>query len=191
VTQPTATAPKGVWREWAKLTRSQLDTPSLSRDITEQLQNWKLYREATHILSYLAFGSELDITALHQDTSKQFYITRAWRESKTLTVHTLNSGLETHPYGYLQPPADAPIINPKTLDLVLVPGLCFDLSGTRLGYGAGHFDRFLPGLHPDTPRVGVTTNALVVEALPRESFDILMTHLMTETGVKDVKSSGQ
>jgi 5-formyltetrahydrofolate cyclo-ligase len=189
VTQPTATDPKPVWRQWAKLTRSQLAIPSLSREVTEQLQNWKLYREATHVLSYLAFGSEIDVTALHQDDAKSFYITRAWQGSKDLTVHELNSGLETHPYGYLQPPATAPIIDPKTIDLVLVPGLCFDTMGTRLGYGAGHFDRFLPSLCPDTPRVGVTANALVVEVLPRESFDVLMTQLVTETGVKDATSA--
>jgi 5-formyltetrahydrofolate cyclo-ligase len=187
--QPLSTDSKQTWRQWAKLTRSQLDTPSLSRDVTEQLQNWQPYQEATHVLSYLAFGSELDITALHQDKSKKFYVTRAWRETKTLTAHELAAGLETHPYGYLQPPADAPIIDPKTLDLVLVPGLCFDQTGTRLGYGAGHFDRFLPGLCPDKARVGVTATALVVEALPRESFDILMTHLVTEASVKDVTSA--
>jgi 5-formyltetrahydrofolate cyclo-ligase len=181
---PLPTASKQDWRQWAKRTRSGLAVPSLSQDVVGQLQNWQRYQEATHILSYLAFGSELDITPLHQDTRKRFYVTRAWQDTKTLTVHELGAGLETHPYGYLQPPADALVIDPKTIDLVLVPGLCFDVSGTRLGYGAGHFDRFLPALRPSTPRVGVTANALVVEALPRESFDVLMTHLLTETGVK-------
>jgi 5-formyltetrahydrofolate cyclo-ligase len=184
--RPLPTDSKQDWRQWAKRNRSGLAVPSLSQDVIAQLQNWQPYQEATHILSYLAFGSELDITPLHRDKNKKFYITRAWRDTKTLTVHELGAGLETHPYGYLQPAADTPIIDPKTLDLVLVPGLCFDISGTRLGYGAGHFDRFLPALRPNTPRVGVTANALVVVALPRESFDIPMTHLVTETGVKGV-----
>jgi 5-formyltetrahydrofolate cyclo-ligase len=186
---PLLTDSKQTWRQWAKLTRSQLDIASLSREVTEGLQTWQPYQRATHVLSYLAFGSELDITELHKDKNKHFYVTRAWRETKTLTAHELSAGLETHPYGYLQPPANAPIVDPKTIDLVLVPGLCFDKMGTRLGYGAGHFDRFLPGLRGDTPRVGVAANALVVEALPRESFDMLMTHLVVETGVKDVTSA--
>ena len=171
--QPLPTASKQTWRQWAKLARSELAIPNLSRDVTERLQNWQPYREARHVLSYL-------------DKSKKFYVTRAWRDTKTLTVHELGAGLETHPYGYLQPPETAPIIDPSILDLVLVPGLCFDTSGTRLGYGAGHFDRFLPNLRSAVARVGVTANALVVEILPCESLDFPVTHLVTETGVKGV-----
>jgi 5-formyltetrahydrofolate cyclo-ligase len=64
---------------------------------------------------------------------------------------------------------------------VLVPGLCFDRHGTRLGYGQGHYDRLLPRFAKGVARIGVTLEQLLVEKLPREAFDSSMTHLVTET----------
>ena len=73
-----------------------------------------------------------------------------------------------------------------TVELALVPGLCFDEEGTRLGYGRGYFDRFLGRLPTGVPRVGVAYDALVVARLPREAHDLGMTHLATESGVRAV-----
>jgi phosphomannomutase len=53
----------------------------------------------------------------------------------------------------------------------------------RLGRGRGHFDRFLAAVRPDALVVGVAPAAVVVDALPREAHDRLMTHLATEQGV--------
>ncbi|MFC2187527.1 5-formyltetrahydrofolate cyclo-ligase [Fulvivirgaceae bacterium LMO-SS25] len=40
-------------------------------------------------------------------------------------------------------PIEGEIIDPKLLDIVLVPMLGFDTDGHRLGYGQGFYDRFL------------------------------------------------
>jgi len=75
---------------------------------------------------------------------------------------------------------------PATVELALLPGLCFDEEGTRLGYGRGYFDRFLSRLPATVPRVGVSYDALVVPRLPREAHDRQVTHLATESGVRAV-----
>ncbi|MEO8647827.1 MAG: 5-formyltetrahydrofolate cyclo-ligase [Acidobacteriota bacterium] len=42
------------------------------------------------------------------------------------------------------------------IDIVLVPGLCFDLSGHRVGYGKGFYDRFLKTCRADCAKVGLS-----------------------------------
>ena len=44
---------------------------------------------------------------------------------------------------HIREPVDDEIIGPERLDIVLVPLLCFDRSGHRVGYGKGYYDRFL------------------------------------------------
>ena len=190
MTAPSSKASKAQWRQWAQEVRRELPVAELSAQLVRQLRGWETYQNAHHVLSYMVFGDELDLRALSND-DKTFYVTRTWKKpSLRLTVHRLDAGLERHPFGYWQPPADAEPVAPNRLDLVLVPGLCFNEGGVRIGYGAGYYDRFLSSLHPEVPRVGITVEALVVPRLPRQEHDSLMTQLATEKGIRAINSQG-
>jgi 5-formyltetrahydrofolate cyclo-ligase len=180
---PPADAPKRAWRTWAKEVRQGLSIEALSGAVVSQLEAWPLYQQAEHVLTYRAFGTEIDLSVLLRE-GKRFYLTRTWETPDDgLTVHEATEGLEQHRFGYWQPLATARVVEPRTIDLVLVPGLAFDRTGARLGYGMGHYDRLLPLLKPGVVRAGVTADALVVPHLPAQAFDVPMTHLVTETGV--------
>ncbi len=183
VIRPTATDSKQQWRKWAKEVRSGLEIQEVSKRVVNHLTVWQPLQNAEHVLVYLAFGSEIDLAPL-TELSKTFYVTRTWETDRNLSIHRLAEGLEAHPYGYLQPAATSSTIDPQEVDVALVPGLCFDQRGTRLGYGRGYYDRLLPKLREDVPLVGVAVNALVVSELPKDSFDVPMTHLVSEIGVK-------
>ena len=174
---------KPQWRRWAKEIRGQLDVPCLSGRVLEHLERWPPYRRAEHILTYLAFGSELDLSGLE---GKHFYTTRT-HEGGRLSVHTLGGALERHPHGFYEPVAGGPEVGLGRLELLLVPGLAFDVLGNRLGYGGGFYDRLLTrfgsGIPSGIPVVGVATSALIVAALPSEAHDAPMTHLLSEAGV--------
>lgn len=170
---------KSEWRRWAKETRAGLDIPALSSAAVTQLELWPPYRRAEHVLTYLAFGSELDLSGLK---GKHFYITRT-RDDGTLSVHALSEGLERHPYGFWQARQGSPEVAVGRPQLLLIPGLAFDRSGTRLGYGKGFYDRLLLQVRAGTPVVGVAPTPLIVPALPSRPHDVAMTHLLSETGV--------
>jgi 5-formyltetrahydrofolate cyclo-ligase len=66
-------------------------------------------------------------------------------------------------------------------DLIVVPGVAFDLNGHRIGYGKGYYDRFLQ--HPDRTAhlVGLCHDFQLIEgALPAEEHDIRMELVVTD-----------
>jgi 5-formyltetrahydrofolate cyclo-ligase len=182
---------KRAWRRWAKQTRQKLPLVERSAAVCDMLVGSILIHEATHILAYLPTTLELDITPLLrglQQQSKYIYVTRTWTEHRQLSVHELDmTRLEWHPFGYLQPPVSAAVVDPRTIDLMLLPGLCFDVLGGRLGYGMGHIDRLLATNLPAC-KVGVVARELVVQRLPQETTDVRMDALVTDQKIVITKN---
>lgn len=183
---PSDPRDKAAWRRAARTARAALHGSTWSAALVAALRAWPPYREAANVATYLGFGSEPDLSALHDD-GPRFCAPRVRGEREALTLHELGGPLERHPMGMDEPSADAPRVAPRELDLILVPGLAFDRSGTRLGYGAGLYDRLLAELAPATPRLGVGHPSLLAEALPREPHDVPVTHLLLPDGVHVIR----
>ena len=67
-------------------------------------------------------------------------------------------------------------------DVLIVPMVAFDATGTRLGYGGGFYDRTLKGLGQALV-VGLATEAQRVPRLPRGPHDVTIPWIVTERGV--------
>jgi 5-formyltetrahydrofolate cyclo-ligase len=57
---------------------------------------------------------------------------------------------------HIDEPAHDDLVETKLIDMVLVPGVCFDRLGHRVGYGKGFYDRFLAKCRYDCIRVGIS-----------------------------------
>ena len=66
------------------------------------------------------------------------------------------------------------------IDLLLVPGVAFDQSGHRLGYGKGYYDRLLPDRPAGCRLVGLCFEFQLLSTLPAEGHDVRMDLLVTE-----------
>jgi 5-formyltetrahydrofolate cyclo-ligase len=86
---------------------------------------------------------------------------------------------EAGPWGILQPPADADILAP---DIVLVPIVTADRSGTRIGHGKGHYDRALAHLRAAGPvtAIGLAWDEQVSDSpIPADRWDVRLDALAT------------
>lgn len=63
--------------------------------------------------------------------------------------------------------------------VILVPGIAFDTGGGRLGRGGGWYDRVLEA-HPGAVRVGCGYDEQVIDRVPREPWDAVMHHVVTD-----------
>ena len=196
MTQPLANSrpghgppPRGVskqeWRRWARAMRRPGVSAADSQAVTAGIIAWLAGADTPGgvVVLYLPLPDEADVTPVMDCADRAFAVTRTPSKG-SLTLHPADVPRERHRYGFEQPVAESPSVDPRDVVVVLVPGLVFDLRGGRLGRGGGYYDRFLPTLPPDAARVGVVPERLVVKAVPTDPHDIPMTHLATEHGVR-------
>ncbi|WNB93538.1 5-formyltetrahydrofolate cyclo-ligase [Bacillus sp. NEB1478] len=129
------------------------------------------------------------------DTS--MIIEMAWKEGKTICVpkcykenrkmefrelHSFED-LENVYMDLYEPKVDkTEVIQPERIDLLVVPGLVFDRSGYRIGYGGGYYDRYLANFNGNT--VSLAFIDQISENLPHEKFDIPVEQIISETGLQ-------
>ena len=76
-------------------------------------------------------------------------------------------------------PASGDAIDPAALDLVIVPLLCADTSGHRVGYGKGIYDRFLAKCRPDCLKIGLNYFAPAEESIDAAMHDVRLDACVT------------
>ena len=81
-------------------------------------------------------------------------------------------------FGISEPGEDCPLLDRENIDLVLVPAVCYDRRGYRLGFGGGYYDRWLEGFSGVT--VGLCREAVLRETVPTEAHDAKVELLLTE-----------
>ncbi|MDE3270223.1 MAG: 5-formyltetrahydrofolate cyclo-ligase [Pseudomonadota bacterium] len=82
----------------------------------------------------------------------------------------------------IKEPSNGKVCTVDQQTLVFTPCLALDLSGHRLGFGRGYYDRFLAA--HNVISIGVCLQLFLYKSLPREEHDCPVSYLLTEDGIK-------
>ncbi len=158
-----------------------------SQQIVDAVMHWIQREGSDTVMLYLSMQSEVETDGLLEgllhagkrvcapvvDTERNSMIPRQIRDGKTDLVR--------HRYGMLEPSTVCPIFPVAQLQLIVVPGITFDLKGYRLGYGKGFYDRFLVNC-PHAVSIGLAYQIQIIEDTFPEAWDVPVQHIFTETG---------
>lgn len=72
---------------------------------------------------------------------------------------------------------DFPYVPANEITMIVIPLVAFDAHQTRLGYGGGNYDRYLPQLEEDCRQIGVAFAEQEVPFIPAEPYDVPVTVL--------------
>lgn len=97
-----------------------------------------------------------------------------------MRFHALTSlsGLAPGPFGILEP-QNTPEITDFAHAVAIVPALCYNRQGYRLGYGGGYYDKFL-SQHPEIPTIGLCFAACLTDQNFQAPHDIKIDRVVTE-----------
>ncbi len=140
---------------------------------------------ADALLLYLPFRGEPDLTPLLKVAAARgisVFLPRCDGDDMRFLMYEGRDQLTKDRFGILSPRVGAKEATPTQKTLCIVPGLAAGRDGTRLGYGGGFYDRFLPRFVGSL--LFAVYDRLVFDTLPHEPHDFLISpsNIITEKG---------
>ncbi|CDZ76903.1 5-formyltetrahydrofolate cyclo-ligase family protein [Legionella massiliensis] len=158
-----------------------------STRVCSRIRGLEQYRQAKRIALYHAMGGEIDLYAIWNSAPLQgkFCYFPVLNDDKTLLFlpATPATPFIKNRYGIDEP--DVPkseAISPTSLDIIFLPLVVFDDYGTRLGMGAGYYDRTLAKVnHPML--MGIAYEFQHYPYIEPHSWDIPLTGIITQSKI--------
>jgi 5-formyltetrahydrofolate cyclo-ligase len=166
---------------------SREEVIDLSCKIEINLFSWKNFLSCDHILYYRSFGNEVMTDTMitrSLDLRKKVYVPRILKREGKLEIceienlekkFVLNSLGMREPHGI-----NVKTVSPVKIDAVVTPGLAFDRSGSRIGFGGGYYDKLFVELPNQSLRIGVAYDFQRVESLYQDPWDKKVHKVITE-----------
>lgn len=152
---------------------SEEDIVNKSKILCSRFLTTDAYQKAQTIYGYLSYNQEVRTMPILEQAlrdGKKVALPKCYGpEMRFIYVEDLTR-IRKSSCGVPEPLDDVPIADDETA-LVLMPGMAFDQSGHRMGYGGGYYDRFLSA-QPHHPTIALCYDFQVVEQLPTDAFDI-------------------
>ena len=147
------------------------------------------YERAEIVMVFLSLPNEVDTTplVLHAWRNRKRVLAPkvSWEQRRMLPIEirSLSDDVSQSPMGIREPAQGVPI-PVAIIDLIVVPGLGFDLHGNRIGRGRGFYDRFLA--HPDWhgTACGLALEDQVTPDVPVSEHDMQVDMLVTDEAVR-------
>ncbi len=154
-----------------------------SSDARKLLAAQPAWSKAGSVLFYAALPDEVDLEPLVAETlsqGKQVAFPKFCSETglyEAREVCDLKADVQVGRFGIREPTSECSLIAINRLDLVLVPGVAFDLCGRRLGRGKGFYDRILAAVCGTS--CGVAFDEQIVGTIPVEPHDVFVNCILT------------
>lgn len=161
----------------------------LSASIKENLFSLGCVKNADIVCVFLSAFKEPDTYSVIRELieeGKKIVVPVTDMENVTLSLSYINgtNDLKKGAYGISEPSVIQPAAIEDT-DVILVPGLAFDRSGGRMGFGKGYYDRLLDNTR--CIKIGLCYDFQLHNTIPTQSHDVMMDFVVTEKEIVKIK----
>jgi len=159
-----------------------------SKQIEKRLFEMKEFKQASTILFYVSYDNEVYTHDMIKEctSGKKIAVPICDKKDRCLILSELGSwdNLESGSYGILEPKKEkVKEISISEVDVIIVPGVGFDLNCHRIGHGKGYYDNLLK--NSKALLIGLAYDWQIVKHIPIEEHDVLMDKIVTEKRIID------
>lgn len=146
----------------------------------------KLLRGNERVMLYMPFRGELDTLIVARwllEQGGEIVLPLTDKHTRKLTPALVSglAALQPAAYGILEPArSSCEVVEPASLQAVIVPGAAFDQAGYRIGYGGGYYDRFLTRVSAECLTIGYGYDWQLVEVLDHDPWDQKLRYIVTD-----------
>ena len=173
-----------VRKRYIKIRKNIEDKELKSKIITEKIIQSDVYKNATIVALYKNLKSEVDTNLLIEYSirlGKTIVLPKITNETMEFyKIDSINEQLIKSKFGVEEPSGEKDnLINKENIDLIIVPGVCFDKEKNRMGFGKGYYDKYLENSNLIT--IGICFSEQILDKLPVTANDIKMEQIITDT----------
>jgi 5-formyltetrahydrofolate cyclo-ligase len=167
-----------------RLTLAAPDAASATAQACSHLVSLARSLGARRIALYGAMDGELDpreaADALRRDGATLCFPRVAGRRKLSFHIVDDPADLVANRLGIPEPSVGTPEIGPAELDLIVAPGLAFDRTGGRVGWGGGYYDATLASVAVTS--AGLFYSVQLIDQVPRAAYDHPVDYVVCELG---------
>jgi 5-formyltetrahydrofolate cyclo-ligase len=153
--------------------------------IHNTLTSLQQYTQSHSICFYVSTKQEVDTIRLIKEElalkKKRIIVPKI--EGNTLKLYKITSwkDLHTGAYSLLEPKTECKHVDPKEIDIFIVPGIAFGKDKTRIGRGEGYYDRLLHDAHGT--KISLAYDEQISLTVPHGAKDVQLDIIVTETAL--------
>lgn len=164
---------------------SREETEAKSKIMCDIFLSTDVYKNARCIMLYMPLGNEADTSDIVRRAyadGKRVVFPVTDRDTGIITPVFADSGAEFEKGAFsVMEPEYSEIAQVGDIDIILVPGIAFDIKGCRIGFGKGCYDRLLSCYNGT--KVGFCYSEQVCECISVDEHDVCMDWLITQDGI--------
>ena len=163
---------------------NEIDRIKKSKIISDKVLSNEALKSSKVIAIYKSLKSEVDTDNIINDLwsmNKVVLIPKVEKDIINFYEYNINDKLIKSTFGVLEPNNNK-IYKKENIDLIIVPGVCFDKYMNRMGFGKGYYDKYLE--NSNIYKIGICFNEQIYDKkLVTDKYDIKMNEIITDKEV--------
>lgn len=169
-------------REYYINIRNNIDNKNIKSNIIfNKIINDELFNSSKVIGIYYSLPSEVDTHTLIEyalSIGKVVCLPKIVKDEMKFYKIDYGTRLKKSKFGVLEPPSKkVNLILVDDIDLLIVPGICFDINRNRIGFGKGYYDKYISNHYINT--IGICFSEQIIDHIKTDKHDVKVNKLIT------------
>lgn len=175
-------------KEFIKIRKNIKNKNIKDKKIFNKIINSDIYKSANVIALYYSLESEVNTINLIKymlNDNKEVYLPRVLNSSdmEFYKIDSLDNINHKSDLGIYEPDISKEVLDKNLLDLIIIPGICFDKNKNRIGFGKGYYDNYLSAAKCYKTAIGYEEQILKDKYIITISSDIKLDMIITDKNI--------